>query len=284
MFIQNLAPVLKNLPSRSAVSAVTGFSSRATRSIRVRVQRGRDPRVGMSLSGTISVQGSAARRRGRFFTKSVTACARALEPGPETFRQFANCLECLRSKPWWAAHVAPWRARQPDRDSGRGGVAMPWRKPWHDVQGESLKAAPRVSQARSKTPACWPVRQHRPLEAKLRDFPMTFDRYMLSPPCLARHGFLALASASAENLASPRPGKLSLPRPGDRSTKKPKRKERKVAIRIRVKPSVKAMAERLAQQDARSMADWLERLIARERARRARKRLRLKPVGPSVGS
>jgi hypothetical protein len=43
MFIQNAAPVLKNLPSRSAVSAVTGFSSRAMRSIRVRhVQRGRD--------------------------------------------------------------------------------------------------------------------------------------------------------------------------------------------------------------------------------------------------
>jgi hypothetical protein len=36
MFIQNSAPVLKNLPSRSAVSAVTGFSSRAMRSIRVR--------------------------------------------------------------------------------------------------------------------------------------------------------------------------------------------------------------------------------------------------------
>jgi hypothetical protein len=36
MFIQNAAPVLKNFPSRSAVSAVTGFSSRAMRSIRVR--------------------------------------------------------------------------------------------------------------------------------------------------------------------------------------------------------------------------------------------------------
>jgi hypothetical protein len=36
MFIQNAAPVLKNLPSRSAVSAVMGFSSRAMRSIRVR--------------------------------------------------------------------------------------------------------------------------------------------------------------------------------------------------------------------------------------------------------
>jgi hypothetical protein len=102
---------------------------------------------------------------------------------------------------------------------------------------------------------------------------MTFDRHMLSPACLARHGFLAaLALASAESLASPRPGKLALPRPSDRSTKKPKPKERKVAIRIRVKPSVKAKAKRLAQKNARSMADWVEQLIARERARRARKR------------
>jgi hypothetical protein len=53
--------------------------------------------------------------------------------------------------------------------------------------------------------------------------------------------------------------------------KKPKPKERKVAIRVRLKPSVKAMAERLAQRDARSMADWLERLIAAEKARRATK-------------
>jgi hypothetical protein len=45
-------------------------------------------------------------------------------------------------------------------------------------------------------------------------------------------------------------------------------KEPRVAIRVRVKPSVKAMAERLAQKDARSMADWLERLIAAEVARR----------------
>jgi predicted HicB family RNase H-like nuclease len=54
--------------------------------------------------------------------------------------------------------------------------------------------------------------------------------------------------------------------------KKPKSKERRVAIHLRVKPSVKAKAERLAQKEGRSMADWLERLIARERARRAIKR------------
>jgi predicted HicB family RNase H-like nuclease len=49
-------------------------------------------------------------------------------------------------------------------------------------------------------------------------------------------------------------------------------KERRVGIRVRVKPSVKAVAERLAQKDARSMADWIERLIASERARRPAKR------------
>jgi predicted HicB family RNase H-like nuclease len=46
--------------------------------------------------------------------------------------------------------------------------------------------------------------------------------------------------------------------------KKPKPKARTAAIRARMKPSVKAMAEQLAQKDARSLADWLERLIAAE--------------------
>jgi hypothetical protein len=53
--------------------------------------------------------------------------------------------------------------------------------------------------------------------------------------------------------------------------KKPKLQTRKVAIRARMKPSVKAMAEELAQKDARSLADWLERLIAAEAARRGKK-------------
>jgi hypothetical protein len=57
----------------------------------------------------------------------------------------------------------------------------------------------------------------------------------------------------------------------DRLMKKPKPKARKVAIRVRVKPSVKAMAEQLAQKDAGSFADWLERLIAAEAARRGKK-------------
>jgi predicted HicB family RNase H-like nuclease len=47
---------------------------------------------------------------------------------------------------------------------------------------------------------------------------------------------------------------------------------RKVAIRVRVKPSVKVMAQQLAQKDARSLADWLERLIAAEAERRGGKR------------
>jgi predicted HicB family RNase H-like nuclease len=50
--------------------------------------------------------------------------------------------------------------------------------------------------------------------------------------------------------------------------KKPNPKTRTAAIRVRMKPSVKAMAEQLAQKDARSLADWLERLIAAEAARR----------------
>jgi predicted HicB family RNase H-like nuclease len=73
---------------------------------------------------------------------------------------------------------------------------------------------------------------------------------------------------SAPSPANARRGELAFHRSKDRSMKKPKPKERKVAIRVRVKPSVKAMADRLAQKDARSLADWLERLIARERARR----------------
>jgi hypothetical protein len=49
--------------------------------------------------------------------------------------------------------------------------------------------------------------------------------------------------------------------------KKPNPKARTAPIRVRLKPSVKTMAEQLAK-DARSLADWLERLIAAEAARR----------------
>jgi predicted HicB family RNase H-like nuclease len=53
--------------------------------------------------------------------------------------------------------------------------------------------------------------------------------------------------------------------------KKPKPKARTAAIRARIKPSVKIMAEQLAQKEACSLADWLERLIAAEAARRGKK-------------
>lgn len=54
--------------------------------------------------------------------------------------------------------------------------------------------------------------------------------------------------------------------------KKPKPKARTAAIRVRVKPSVKTLAQQLAQKDARSLAAWLERLIGAEKARRAGKK------------
>jgi predicted HicB family RNase H-like nuclease len=49
--------------------------------------------------------------------------------------------------------------------------------------------------------------------------------------------------------------------------KKPKLEKREIAMNVRVKPSVKAAAERLAQEDGRSLANWLERLIEAEVAR-----------------
>jgi predicted HicB family RNase H-like nuclease len=55
------------------------------------------------------------------------------------------------------------------------------------------------------------------------------------------------------------------------NSRRSKSKVIKTAIRVRVKPSVKAMAEQLAQKDGRSIADWLERLIAAEKARRSKK-------------
>jgi predicted HicB family RNase H-like nuclease len=43
---------------------------------------------------------------------------------------------------------------------------------------------------------------------------------------------------------------------------------RKARMHVRVRPSVKAAAQRLAQEDGRSLANWLERLIEAEAARR----------------
>jgi hypothetical protein len=53
--------------------------------------------------------------------------------------------------------------------------------------------------------------------------------------------------------------------------KKPNPKARTTAIRLHAKPFVKTMAEQLAQKEARSLTDWLERLIAAEAARRGKK-------------
>jgi predicted HicB family RNase H-like nuclease len=44
-------------------------------------------------------------------------------------------------------------------------------------------------------------------------------------------------------------------------------KQTMVALRVRVRPSIKAMAVRMAQEDKCSMAEWLERLIEAEKAR-----------------
>jgi predicted HicB family RNase H-like nuclease len=49
---------------------------------------------------------------------------------------------------------------------------------------------------------------------------------------------------------------------------KPKQETREAAMHVRVRPSVKAEAERLAQEDGRSLANWLERLIEAEAERR----------------
>jgi predicted HicB family RNase H-like nuclease len=49
--------------------------------------------------------------------------------------------------------------------------------------------------------------------------------------------------------------------------KQPKLETREAAMHVRVRPSVKAAAERLAQADGRSLANWLERLIEAEAAR-----------------
>jgi predicted HicB family RNase H-like nuclease len=49
--------------------------------------------------------------------------------------------------------------------------------------------------------------------------------------------------------------------------KKPKSERRETAMHVRVRSSVKATAERLAKEDGRSLANWLERMIETEAAR-----------------
>jgi predicted HicB family RNase H-like nuclease len=53
-----------------------------------------------------------------------------------------------------------------------------------------------------------------------------------------------------------------------------KKKQTMAAMHVRVRPSVKAAAVRMAQQDNRSMAEWLEWLIEAGAARLDGKKVR----------
>lgn len=53
------------------------------------------------------------------------------------------------------------------------------------------------------------------------------------------------------------------------------KKQTTAALHVRVKPSVKAAAVRMAQEDNRSMAGWLEWLIEAEAARLAGTKVRV---------
>jgi predicted HicB family RNase H-like nuclease len=53
--------------------------------------------------------------------------------------------------------------------------------------------------------------------------------------------------------------------------KRPKPETGEAAMPARVRPSVQAAAERLAQEDGRSLANWLEHLIEAEAAARRQK-------------
>jgi predicted HicB family RNase H-like nuclease len=51
--------------------------------------------------------------------------------------------------------------------------------------------------------------------------------------------------------------------------KKPVKELRTAALHCKVRPSIKAEAERMATDDQRSLAQWLELMIEAEAARRA---------------
>jgi predicted HicB family RNase H-like nuclease len=53
-----------------------------------------------------------------------------------------------------------------------------------------------------------------------------------------------------------------------------KKKQNVAPMHVRVRPSVKAAAVRMAQEDNRSMAEWLEWLIEAEAARLDGKKVR----------
>ncbi len=52
------------------------------------------------------------------------------------------------------------------------------------------------------------------------------------------------------------------------------KKQTMAPLHVRVRPSIKAAAVRMAQEDNRSMAEWLERLIEAEAARLEGKKVR----------
>jgi hypothetical protein len=60
------------------------------------------------------------------------------------------------------------------------------------------------------------------------------------------------------------------------------KKQVMAAMHVRVRPSVKAAAVRMAQEDNRSMAEWLEWLIEAEAARLEGKKVRA--VGEAVSA
>jgi predicted HicB family RNase H-like nuclease len=60
---------------------------------------------------------------------------------------------------------------------------------------------------------------------------------------------------------------IALPASTSSSEQNMKKKQNAAAMHVRVRPSVKAAAVRLAQEDGRSLAKWLERLIEAEAAR-----------------
>jgi predicted HicB family RNase H-like nuclease len=48
---------------------------------------------------------------------------------------------------------------------------------------------------------------------------------------------------------------------GEADTSKPAKESKTAVLNVRIKPSVKAMIERLADADGRSLANYIERLI-----------------------
>jgi predicted HicB family RNase H-like nuclease len=68
----------------------------------------------------------------------------------------------------------------------------------------------------------------------------------------------------------------------DRMRRRNQNKQTMAAVHVRIRPSIKAMAVRMAQEDKCSMAEWLEWLIEAEAARLGGKKVR-GPVARRVG-